>query len=166
MGRGWGRVGEGLAFYTSKPRLKNPDNVPWNDFSGFGPCGGVAHNAPHALKGVTLFFSYSHPPDSTPTTPDTPPRESISSRFSVVFESMLSRFRLENDQKSTCWERGRWWGMSPGGWAVAEKQCHYSMIFLPLVLTRRGAVPVKFSIGNNLPRKYQRILRNYHQYRC
>ena len=67
------------------------------------------------------------------------PRESISSRFSVVFESILSRFRvatrnrLEIDSKST--ENrleidslgrgvGGGGGMNPGGWAVAEKQFH------------------------------------------
>ena len=30
----------------------------------------------------------------------------------------------------------------------------------------RGAVPVKTSTGNNFPRKYQRIPRNYYQYWC
>ena len=35
-----------------------------------------------------------------------------------------------------------------------------------LVLTRRGAAPVKTSTGNNFPRKYQRIPRNYYQYWC
>ena len=39
--------------------------------------------------------------------------------------------------------------------------------FLPLlVLTRRGAAPAKTSTGNNFPRKYQRIPRNYYRYWC
>ena len=79
-----------------------------------------------------VFQLQPTPQDSSPTTTDPPPRES----FSVVFESRLQiisktfRERLENDRKTT---RNRlpgrggrwWWGMSPGGWAVAEKQCHY-----------------------------------------
>ena len=45
---------------------------------------------------VTLFFSYSPPPNSSPTTTDPRPKESILSRFSVDFKS-----RLEIDSKST-----------------------------------------------------------------
>ena len=62
--------------------------------------------------------------------------ESISSRFLVVFDSMLSRdwqttqIRLENNQRPTRNRPlgrgvGGGGGMSPGGWAVAEKPCHW-----------------------------------------
>ena len=90
---------------------------------------------------VKLFFSYSPPPGIHPhgTTTDNPSRgvdfESFFGRFRVDFESFSSRdskstrHRLENDRKTT---RNRlpgrgcrwWWGMNPGGWAVAEKQFH------------------------------------------
>ena len=67
-----------------------------------------------------VFQLQPTPRDSSPTTTDPLPRESISSRFSVIFESILSRFRIatrkrpKNDSKSTPWERGRWWwGMNP-----------------------------------------------------
>ena len=44
---------------------------------------------------MKLFFSYSqhNPRDSSPTTTDPLPRELISSRFSVVRDSILSQLR-------------------------------------------------------------------------
>ena len=85
-----------------------------------------------------VFQLQPTPRDSSPTTTDPPPRESISSRFSVVFESISGRFRvatqnrLEIDSKTT--EKrleidslgggSVVVGMNFGGWAVAEKQFH------------------------------------------
>ena len=89
---------------------------------------------------MKLFFSYSPPLRIHPPPPSTP---FPGSRFRVVSRSFSSRFRvdfearLENDSKSTqkrpkkrleidSLGGGRWWwGMNPGGWAVAEKQFHY-----------------------------------------
>ena len=88
-------------------------------------------------KLVKLFFSYSPPPGIHPPPPPTP---FPGSRFRVVFLSFWSRFRVEFDRKrpeidaETTEKRleidslGRrwWWGMNPGGWAVAEKQFHHA----------------------------------------
>ena len=54
-----------------------------------------------------VFQLQPTPRDSSPTTTDPFPRESISSRFSVIFKSILSRFRvairnrLKIDSKTT-----------------------------------------------------------------
>ena len=81
----------------------------------------------------------------SPTTTDPPPRESILSRFSIVFESILSRFRvatqnrfeipiekrLEIDSGSP-WEGGQWWWemKSRGVGCSLRKQFYYSRIYV------------------------------------
>ena len=50
---------------------------------------------------------------------------------------------------------------------VSETPCFGRLIFHHYWCWRvRGAVPVKISTGNNFPREYQRIPRNYYQYWC
>ena len=46
-----------------------------------------------------VFQLQPTPRDSSPTTIDPPPRESISSHFSVVFKSILSRFRVATQSR-------------------------------------------------------------------
>ena len=87
-----------------------------------------------------VFQLQPTPCDSSPTTTDPPPKESISSRFPVVFESISSHFRvvfeprLKIDSKTTekRLEIDSLGGgsvvvgdESRGRGAVAEKQFHY-----------------------------------------
>ena len=79
----------------------------------FHPCVVTSRSScPRSLSGLTecseiVFQLQPTPRDSSPTTTDPPPRELISGHFSVIFESILSRFRvatqnrLENDRIST-----------------------------------------------------------------
>ena len=109
-----------------------------------------------------MIFSYSPPPGLIPRH-HRPPLPNLES-FSAVFESISSRDpkatqkRLENDRRTT---QNRLLGRGgsvvagdeSGGWAVAEKQVHYSSfyqarkrhininIFVRLVLGRPRACP-------------------------
>ena len=88
-------------------------------------------------KIVKLFSATAHSPGFIPhhhrPTSEGVDFESFFGRSRVGFESFSSRDsestreRPKNDSKSTPSEVGRWWwGMNPGGWAVAEKQFHYA----------------------------------------
>ena len=60
---------------------------PWTNRGGSGPL-----NESLATSEIVFVSATAHPRDSSPTTTDPFPMESISSRSSVVFESISSQF--------------------------------------------------------------------------
>ena len=110
-------------------RSKWPKMVVWTILGHFGPVyfPTVLWPLPrYSRLVVKLFSATAHPR----THPPTPP---ISSGFRVVFEPTLSR-----DRQST---RKRRWAR---GWAVAEKQFHYSRVSICKALRCKLSSPVIF----------------------
>ena len=99
--------------------------APWGEPSLMSASGGGSEGGDNFT--LVKFLAAAHAREPPLTTTRAHPRESISSRSSVVFKSILSRFRvatqkrLQNDSKSAPWDgRWWWWGMTPRGWAVAK----------------------------------------------
>ena len=81
----------------------------------------TAHSSPPPPTPLPAFqLQPTHPPHHRPPSQRVD-FESFFGRFRVIFESILTRDskttrkRPQNDTKSTPWEGGRWWGMSPAG---------------------------------------------------